>query len=221
MRCKLEAGETLEPNAQQYWDYYHRWARDIEAMKTQAETFERHLGYILCTSGLGTDQYIDGHHYTQDWGLFVDVPLPWSDDSDGKPHWKIGRTTGQTVGGLCATAIQSTDYDCDEGNITVKGAARMVVSAVTRKRYQKTWSDSGDSGAGVFGPDHRIAGLFWGGDDAPDWVNMGHADKLTGLRQAARSDRIHFFTPIEAVVAHIQARLEDDLGGKASVELLP
>ncbi|KAF6840387.1 hypothetical protein CMUS01_03924 [Colletotrichum musicola] len=158
MRCKLEAGETLEPNAQQYWDYYHRRARDKEAMKTQAETFERHLGYILCTSGLGTDQYIDGHHYTQDWGLFVDAPLPWSDDSDGKPYWKIGRTTGQTVGGLCATAIQSIDYDCDEGNITAKGAARMVVSAVTRKRYQKTWSDSGDSGAGVFGPDHRIAG---------------------------------------------------------------
>ncbi|KAF6796426.1 hypothetical protein CSOJ01_13208 [Colletotrichum sojae] len=223
MRYKLEAGEALEPNAQQCWDYYHQRTRDIEAMKTQAETFERHLGHILCTSGLGTAQYVNGHHYTQDWGLviLVDIPLPWDDNSDGKPHWKIGRTTGQTVGGLCTTAMQSTNYDCDEGKVTVKGAACMVVSAGTRKSCRKAWSDSGNSGAGVFGPDHRIAGLAWGGDRAPDWVDTGQADKLEGLRQAVRSDRIHFFTPIEAVVAHIQARLEEDPGGKASVELLP
>lgn len=101
----------------------------------------------------------------------------------------------------------------------------MVTSPLPKgEEYAKTWCHRGDSGAVVYGPGDdgdSVAGIVMGGDKAPDWRDCGSSSEhnVRWLEREVRGVGLHFFAPIEAVVAHVQARLEEDLGGKVTVEL--
>lgn len=70
----IEAEETLDAYHQKVWDSYKRERRNLDSLLTHAESFDRCLGYTLCTSGLVTVKNIDDHVYAQDWGLVVVKP---------------------------------------------------------------------------------------------------------------------------------------------------
>lgn len=148
------------------------------------------------------------------------MPLQWDENSDGTPCRKIGRTTGQTIGGLCAISVQKAIYQCIDGELTVHGEAKMVVSPVTRPPFDKPWSAGGDSGSCVFNDQNKIAGVLWGGDKAPDWVNFGPEDEIAYLRASVRSDSVHFFAPMGAVLRDIESKLKEDLGEGIRISLL-
>ncbi|KAF6835696.1 hypothetical protein CPLU01_04166 [Colletotrichum plurivorum] len=239
----IDAGETISSFGRETLDKNQQDIKDLEAALAKAETFERHLGHILCSSGLRAAQHVDGHSYAQDWALVIIDPKRisdeeemdnecgvtlgwlWYDKSNENPHWKVGRSTGLTIAGSCGTVVQTMEYDCDEGKVRMRGAARMVVSPVTADQFSAPWYDSGDSGAPVFGPRNPgrggrdILGVVSGGDFGPEIVQWGLCDDTERLQHVVRSDNPSFFTPIEAIVAHVQERLEEDLGGKVTVEL--
>ncbi|KAF6796414.1 hypothetical protein CSOJ01_13196 [Colletotrichum sojae] len=201
----IDAGETISSFCRETLDKNQQDIKDLEAALAKAETFERHLGHILCSSGLRAAQHVDGHSYAQDWALVIIDPKRISDEEE--------------------MDNETMEYDCDEGKIRVRGAARMVVSPVTADQFSAPWCDSGDSGAPVFGPRNPgrggrdILGVVSGGDVGPELAQWGLCDDIKRLQYVVRSDNPSFFTPIEAIVAHVQERLEEDLGGKVNVEL--
>ncbi|KAF6840385.1 hypothetical protein CMUS01_03922 [Colletotrichum musicola] len=239
----IDAGETISSFGRETLDKNQQDIKDLEAALAKAENFERHLGSILCSSGLRAAQHVDGHSYAQDWSLVIIGPKRisdeeemdnecgvtlgwlWYDESNENPHWKAGRSTGLTGAGSCGTVVQTMEYDCDEGKVRVRGAARMFVSPVTADQFSASWCDSGDSGAPVFGPRNPerggrdVLGIVSGGDVVPELVQWGLCDDIERLQYVVRSDNPSFFTPTEAIVAHVQERLEEDLGGKVTVEL--
>ncbi|GKT63371.1 hypothetical protein ColTof4_05042 [Colletotrichum tofieldiae] len=239
LKIKLEAGVTLLPCVQQMVDDHDEVVRDLRSALSIARAFERRLGTVFRTSGLTTAVHTDGRDYVQDWALIElnpnrveipdmlsnSLPLRPSPAAHGTPHRKIGRTTGQTIGGLCGTSIQKTVHEVtgdkpgELQEFVVRGEAKMVVSNFPCEDYQ-TWSDSGDSGACVFDDQNTVAGHFWGGDREPDWADYGPERDIRFLRRAVRKmDSAHFFTPIQAVMDDIEAKLKEDLGNGIRIQL--
>lgn len=70
MKRKPDAGETISRQARSSFKRVEE-IQTLEAAMAKAKAFERHLGHVLCTSGLGAAQHVDGHCYAQDWALVI------------------------------------------------------------------------------------------------------------------------------------------------------
>jgi hypothetical protein len=140
-------------------------------------------------------------------------------NNTAEPAFKLGRTSGATVGQWCMIDPHCRiEQETADGTIISEGKAMVVITPremILPKNQLgqfsgQYFSDSGDSGSGVFGRQGGIAGLLWGGlrnqegSKAAYWASV---------------DRLHYVTPIEWILEDMRARLREDLGSDAEFEL--
>jgi hypothetical protein len=116
---------------------------------------------------------------------------------DNHPVFKIGRTTGTTIGRVHGSKVNvRTEYSTDEGTVVVHSCEVVVFTSITQARG--VFSDPGDSGAAVYDGNANLVGTLWGG-----WPFK----RASG----GQMDSIHCVTPIEATEEHIRRHLDGTL----------
>ncbi|EON98427.1 putative amidohydrolase family protein [Phaeoacremonium minimum UCRPA7] len=219
-----------------------------------AQTFQTHFGSVMCTSGLRTvTPFEDGPLSYLDWGLVKvdDSRLP-SDafvtnaptanvrkvllhaeeeykykDYDGNEYvYKVGRTTGVTVGRLAGTECIVRRYERFDqaGSLIDRLELNTVEKVVVCAKGFDTFADFGDSGALLRSPANVPVGLFFGGP-----VNeKAQKSTLEGQAQAQAQDNgkvaiyfvgrcvdlrgIYLYTPFDIVLANMHAELAKFFG---------
>lgn len=107
-----------------------------------------------------------------------------SDDMDpkGREYFKIGRTTGLTIGAYSHIEAY-VETPMPSNSLNTKPSNRITSEKVIVGRDQSAFSDAGDFGAWILNQNGYLAGLIWSVN-----IKFGHC----------------YYTPIDIIVADIE-----------------
>ncbi len=116
--------------------------------------------------------------------------------------FKVGRTTGPTVGKLHGLRMIKRNH-CSAGH------TQSLEKVVVAYEDNVPFALPGDSGALVYGAQGQGLGMVWGGP----WEDTPQSNESTKLGMVV------YFTPLEAIYRDMTARLARQYGGEDKIRL--
>jgi len=118
--------------------------------------------------------------------------------------FKLGRTSGPTTGVYHGCTAVTCIYRATEKVMT---SLECVVLPPINE--EAPFAAGGDSGALVYGPEGQAVGMIWGG------VTRRVEDEAGVVRfkpTTLEINRAVFVTPLDAIIRHVEAKCESELG---------